>query len=161
MKGLDSAEALPYVDRARIGAAGASYGGYMMNWFLGHTDRFKALVNHAGVYNLTSMYGVTEELWFVEWDLLGTPWSNPEAYAKWSPHMFAKNFKTPTLVTHGELDFRVPIGEGFQLFTTLQRQGVPSKMLYFPDEGHWINKPANSALWYRTVLDWMNQWLRN
>lgn len=160
MKGLDYAEALPYVDRARIGAAGASYGGYMMNWFLGHTDRFKAVVSHAGVYNLTSMYGVTEELWFPEWDLLGTPWTNPEAYAKWSPHMFARNFKTPTLVTHGELDFRVPIGEGFQLFTTLQRLNVPSKMLYFPDEGHWINKPANSALWYRTVLDWMNQWVK-
>jgi len=160
MNGVDYAEKLPYVDGTKKVAAGASYGGYMMNWFLGHTDRFKAIVSHAGVFNLTSMYGVTEELWFPEWDLGGTPWTNPESYAKWSPHLFAKNFKTPTLVTHGELDFRVPVGEGLQLFTTLQRQGVPSKLLYFPDEGHWINKPQNSALWYRTFLEWMNRWIK-
>jgi len=160
MKGVDAAEKLPYVDATRKVAAGASYGGYMMNWFLGHTDRFKAIVSHAGVYNLTSMYGVTEELWFPEWDLGGMPWTNPESYAKWSPHTYAKNFKTPTLVSHGELDFRVPIGEGFQLFTTLQRQGVPSRLLYFPDEGHWINKPQNSALWYHTFLDWMGRWIK-
>ncbi len=160
MKGLDYAEALPYVDRTRMGAAGASYGGYMMNWFLGHTDRFKALVSHAGVYNLTSMYGVTEELWFVEWEFEGTPWTNRESYERWSPHRFADRFKTPTLVIHGELDFRVPVGEGFQLFTTLQRQGVPSRLLYFPDEGHWINKPQNSALWHRTFLAWIDQWVK-
>jgi dipeptidyl aminopeptidase/acylaminoacyl peptidase len=160
MKGADYAETLPYVDRTRTGAAGASYGGYMMNWFLGHTDRFKAIVSHAGVFNLTSMYGATEELWFPEWDLKGMPWTNPESYDKWSPHRYAKNFKTPTLVTHGELDFRVPIGEGLQLFTTLQRQGVPSKMIYFPDEGHWINKPANSALWYRAFIEWMDRWVK-
>ena len=160
MKGVDAAEKLPYVDATRKVAAGASYGGYMMNWFLGHTDRFKAIVSHAGVFNLTSMYGVTEELWFPEWDLGGMPWTNPESYAKWSPHTYAKSFKTPTLVSHGELDFRVPIGEGFQLFTTLQRQGVPSRLLYFPDEGHWINKPQNSALWYHTFLDWMNRWIK-
>ncbi len=160
MKGADFAEALPYVDRGRTGAAGASYGGYVMNWFLGHTDRFKALVSHAGVFNLTSMYGATEELWFPEWDLKGTPWTNPESYDRWSPHRYATNFKTPTLVTHGELDFRVPVGEGLQLFTTLQRRGVPSKMIYFPDEGHWINKPANAALWYRTFLEWMDRWVR-
>jgi dipeptidyl aminopeptidase/acylaminoacyl peptidase len=160
MRGADYAEALPYVDRERTVAAGASYGGYMMNWFLGHTDRFKAIVSHAGVFNLTSMYGATEELWFPEWDLKGTPWTNPESYDKWSPHRFAKNFKTPTLVTHGELDFRVPIGEGLQLFTTLQRLGVPSKMIYFPDEGHWINRPANSVLWYRTFIEWMDRWIK-
>ena len=160
MKGVDAAERLPYVDATRKVAAGASYGGYMMNWFLGHTDRFKAIVSHAGVFNLTSMYGVTEELWFPEWDLGGMPWTNPESYRKWSPHTYAKNFKTPTLVSHGELDFRVPIGEGFQLFTTLQRQGVPSRLLYFPDEGHWINKPQNSALWYHTFLDWMGRWIK-
>jgi dipeptidyl aminopeptidase/acylaminoacyl peptidase len=160
MKGADYAETLPYVDRTRTGAAGASFGGYMMNWFLGHTNRFKAIVSHAGVFNLTSMYGATEELWFPEWDLKGTPWTNPESYDKWSPHRYAKNFKTPTLVTHGELDFRVPIGEGLQLYTTLQRQGVPSKMLYFPDEGHWINKPANSELWYRTFIEWMDRWVK-
>jgi dipeptidyl aminopeptidase/acylaminoacyl peptidase len=160
MRGVDAAEKLPYVDATRKVAAGASYGGYMMNWFLGHTDRFKAIVSHAGVFNLTSMYGVTEELWFPEWDLGGVPWTNPESYAKWSPHTYAKSFKTPTLVTHGELDFRVPVGEGFQLFTTLQRQGVPSRLLYFPDEGHWINKPQNSALWYQTFLDWMGRWIK-
>jgi dipeptidyl aminopeptidase/acylaminoacyl peptidase len=160
MKGVDVAEKLPYVDPTRKGAAGGSFGGYMMNWFLGHTDRFKALVSHSGVFNTTSMYGVTEELWFPEWDLGGTPWSNPEAYAKWSPHTYAKNFKTPTLVIHGELDFRVPVAEGFQLFTTLQRQGVPSRLLYFPDEGHWIGKPQNSALWYRTFIEWMDRWVK-
>ncbi|MBP7570456.1 MAG: S9 family peptidase [Acidobacteria bacterium] len=159
MKGLDFAEALPYVERGRVGAAGASFGGYMMNWFLGHTTRFRAIVSHASVYNLTSMWGVTEELWFPEWDIKGTPWTNPEGYAKFSPHTYAKNFKTPTLVTHGELDFRVPIGEGLQLFTTLQRLEVPSRLVYFPDEGHWINRPANAALWYREFIEWMNKWV--
>lgn len=160
MKGADFAEALPYVEKGRTGAAGASFGGYMMDWFLGHTTRFRAIVTHAGVYNLTSMYGVTEELWFPEWDLKGTPWTNPDLYAKLSPHMYARNFKTPTLVTHGELDFRVPIGEGLQLFTTLQRLGVPSKMVYLPDEGHWINRPANAALWYREFIGWMDKWVK-
>jgi dipeptidyl aminopeptidase/acylaminoacyl peptidase len=161
MKGVDYAEKLPYVDATRKVAAGASYGGYMMNWFLGHTDRFRAIVSHAGVFNLTSMYGATEELWFPEWDLGGTPWTNPEGYAKWSPHTYAKNFRTPTLVTHGELDYRVPVGEGLQLFTTLQRMGVPSRLLIFPDEGHWIGKPQNAALWYRTFLEWMGRWAKN
>ena len=160
MKGADFAEALPYVEKGRTGAAGASYGGYMMNWFLGHTTRFRAIVSHAGVYNLASMYGVTEELWFPEWDLKGTPWTNPELYTRLSPHTYAKNFKTPTLVTHGELDFRVPIGEALQLFTALQRQGVPSKLVYLPDEGHWINKPANAALWYREFIAWMDRWVK-
>jgi len=160
MKGVDYVVKQGYVDPQRIGAAGGSYGGYMVNWMLGHTDRFKAFVSHAGLYNLMSMYGVTEELWFPEWEFNGVPWEKPELYQKWSPHMFAKNFKTPTLVTHGELDYRVPIGEGLQLFTTLQRRGVPSKLLYFPDEGHWINKPQNSELWYKTALDWFDQWLK-
>jgi dipeptidyl aminopeptidase/acylaminoacyl peptidase len=160
LKGADHVIKQGYVDPQRLGAAGGSYGGYMVNWMLGHTDRFKALVSHAGVYNLTSMYGVTEELWFPEWEFKGVPWERPELYQKWSPHLSAKNFKTPTLVIHGELDYRVPIGEGLQLFTTLQRKGVPSKLLYFPDEGHWILKPQNSELWYKTVLDWFDQWLK-
>ena len=158
MKGVDFAEALPYVDASRKAAAGASYGGYAMNWFLGHTDRFKAIVSHAGVFNLTSMWGVTEELWFPEWELGGPPWQNRAAYEKWSPHTYAQHFKTPTLVTHGEIDYRVPVGEAYQLFTTLQRQGVPSRLLVFPDEGHWINKPQNAALWYRTFLDWVGKY---
>jgi len=159
MKGVDHVIKLGYVDPNRLGAAGGSYGGYMVNWILGHTDRFKALVSHAGVYNLTSMYA-TEELWFTDWEFKGTPWDNPELYTKWSPHLSAKNFKTPTLVVHGELDYRVPVGEGLQLFSTLQRKGVPSKLLYYPDEGHWILKPQNSELWYKTVLDWFDQWLK-
>ncbi len=164
MNGVAQVAARPDVDRERIGAAGGSYGGYMVNWILGHNDdqrvKFKALVSHAGVFNLVSMYGVTEELWFPEWEFKGTPWDNPELYARWSPHLHAKNFKTPTLVTHGELDYRVPIGEGFQLFTYLQKQNVPSKLLYFPDEGHWILKPQNSALWYNTVLGWFDRYLK-
>ena len=153
-----------YVDRNRIGGAGASYGGYMIDWILGHNNdprfKFKALVSHAGVYNLTSMYGATEELWFVEWEFKGTPWSNPAMYQRWSPHMYAQNFNTPTLVTAGELDYRVPYGESLQLFTALQRKGVDSKLLIFPDEGHWILKPQNSELWYRTVLDWFDKYLK-
>ncbi len=159
MKGVDHMIKLGYVDPSRIGAAGGSYGGYMVNWIMGHTDRFKALVSHAGIFNSVSMYA-TEELWFQEWEFKGTPWDNPELYQKWSPHLHAKNFKTPTLVVHGELDYRVPIGEGIQLFSTLQRRGVPSKFLYYPDEGHWILKPQNSELWYKTVLDWFDQWLK-
>lgn len=159
MRGVDHVIAQGYVDPNRIGAAGGSYGGYMVNWILGHTDRFKALVSHAGIFNTTSMYA-TEELWFQEWEFKGAPWENPELYAKWSPHLFAKNFKTPTLVVHGELDYRVPVGEGLQLFSTLQRKGVPSKLLYYPDEGHWILKPQNSELWYKTVLGWLDQWLK-
>ncbi len=160
MNGVDRLAAMPFVDGSRIGAAGGSYGGYMVNWILGHSDRFKTLVSHAGVYNLESMYGVTEELWFTEWEFKGNPWDNPEQYTKWSPHRFAKNFKTPTLVIHGELDYRVPVGEGMQLFTALQRRGVPSKFLYFPDEGHWISKPQNSQLWYSTVQGWFDRFLK-
>lgn len=159
MKGVDYIINQGYVDPARMGAAGGSYGGYMTNWIEGHTDRFKALVTHAGIFNTTSMYA-TEELWFQEWEFKGTPWEHPELYTKWSPNLYAKNFKTPMLVVHGELDYRVPVGEGIQLFSTLQRKGVPSKFLYFPDEGHWILKPQNSELWYKTVLDWFDQWLK-
>lgn len=160
MNGVDMLAALPYVDGSRIGAAGGSYGGYMVDWILGHTDRFKALVSHAGVYDLKSEYGATEELWFPEWEFKGNPWDNPELYQRWSPDNFVKNFKTPTLVTHGELDFRVPINQGLELFTALQRRGIPSKMLYFPDEGHWVLKPQNSKLWYQTVGDWFDQYLK-
>jgi dipeptidyl aminopeptidase/acylaminoacyl peptidase len=160
MNGVDLLAAQPYVDANRMGAAGASYGGYMINWILGHTNRFKALVSHAGVYNLESMYGVTEEQWFPDWEFGGPPWENEEIYARLSPHKYAKNFNTPTLVSHGELDFRVPVGEGLQLFTALQRKGVPSRLLYFPDEGHWVLKPQNSKLWHQTVLDWLDRWLK-
>lgn len=152
-----------FIDRNRIGGAGASYGGYMVDWILGHNNdprfKFKALVSHAGVFNLTSMYGATEELWFPEWEFKGTPWTNPAMYQRWSPHMFVNNFNTPTLVTAGELDYRVPYTESLQLYTALQRKGVKSKLLLFPDEGHWILKPQNSKLWYWTVLDWFGKHL--
>ncbi|MDQ5844308.1 MAG: S9 family peptidase [Acidobacteriota bacterium] len=153
-----------YTDRTRIGGAGGSYGGYMVDWILGHNNdprfRFKALVSHAGVYNLESMYGATEELWFPEWEFKGTPWSNPAMYARWSPHKFVRNFNTPTLVTAGELDYRVPYTESLQLFTALQRQGVPSKLILYPDEGHWILKPQNSKLWYENVVGWFDKYLK-
>jgi dipeptidyl aminopeptidase/acylaminoacyl peptidase len=153
-----------FIDRNRIGAAGASYGGYMVNWIEGHNNdprfRFRVLVSHDGVYNLTSMYGATEELWFTDWEFKGTPWTNRAMYERWSPHNFVRNFNTPMLIIHGELDYRVPIGEGLQLFTALQRMGVDSKLLVFPDEGHWVLKPQNSQLWYHTVLDWLDKYLQ-
>lgn len=153
-----------FIDRNRVGAAGASYGGYMINWIEGHNNdprfRFKVLVSHDGVYNTESMYGATEELWFAEWEFKGTPWTNPALYARWSPSKFVKDFKTPILVIHGELDYRVPFGEGLQLFTAVQRMGVDSKLLVFPDEGHWVLKPQNSQLWYHTVLDWLDKYLK-
>jgi dipeptidyl aminopeptidase/acylaminoacyl peptidase len=153
-----------YLDRNRIGAAGASYGGYMVNWILGHNNdprfRFKVLVSHDGVYNLESMYGGTEELWFPEWEFKGTPWTNPAMYSRWSPHKFVQNFNTPILLIHGELDYRVPIGEGMQLFTAVQRKGIDSKMLIFPDEGHWVLKPQNLHLWFNTILDWVDKYLQ-
>jgi dipeptidyl aminopeptidase/acylaminoacyl peptidase len=153
-----------YIDRSRIGAAGASYGGYMVNWILGHNNdprfRYKVLVSHDGVYNLESMYATTEELWFPEWEFKGTPWTNPAMYSRWSPHKFVNNFNTPILIIHGELDYRVPISEGMQLFTAVQRKGIDSKMLIFPDEGHWVLKPQNSRLWFHTVLDWLDKYLQ-
>jgi dipeptidyl aminopeptidase/acylaminoacyl peptidase len=162
MKGLDYAEnTYPFIDKDRECALGASYGGYMANWVLGHTNRFKCIVSHDGMFNTYSAWGTTEELWFNNWEFKGTPYTNPEMYEKWNPRNFAKNFKTPTLVIHSQLDYRLDVSEGFQLFTTLQTMGVPSKMLYFPDEGHWILKPQNSQLWYKTVNDWVDQWTKN
>ena len=157
---VDHVAKLPYADANRMAAAGGSYGGYMVNWLLGHTDKFKAFISHAGVFDLRSMAGETEELWFPLWEFKGMPWQNPELYAKWSPSYFVENFKTPTLVIHGELDYRVPVGQGLQLFTSLQMQKVPSKLLLFPDEGHWILKPQNSVIWYNTFLDWIGEWTK-
>jgi dipeptidyl aminopeptidase/acylaminoacyl peptidase len=151
---------VPYADMARMVAGGGSYGGYMVDWLLGHTQRFKALVSHAGVYDLRSMFGATEELWFPLWEFGGTPWDRPEEYAKWSPSYYVKDFHTPTLVIAGELDFRVPYTQGLQLFTAVQLQKVPSKLLLFPDEGHWVLKPQNSLLWYKTFIDWIDSWAK-
>jgi dipeptidyl aminopeptidase/acylaminoacyl peptidase len=161
MKGTDFAEALPYVEKGRTSAAGASYGGYMIDWIAGHTDRFKALVSHDGVFDLRSMYGATEELWFVDWEFRGPYWENRELYEKWSPSGFVQNFKTPTLVVHSEKDYRVPFDQGLGMFTALQRKGVPSRLLVFPDENHWVLKPANSVRWYQEVLAWLDRWTKS
>lgn len=160
MLGLDYLLATyDFIASDRLGAAGASYGGYMINWILGQTDRFRCLVSHSGVFDLRSMYGSTEELWFPEWEFEGTPWSNPDQYQKWSPSSYVQNFKTPCLVIHSANDFRVPLCQGLQLFTALQRQQVPSRFLYFPDEDHFVQKPRNAELWWKTVLEWLTDYL--
>lgn len=164
MNGVADVIKKPYVDKTRIGAAGASYGGYMVDWILGHNNdprfKFKVFLSHAGVYNLESMATTTEEIWFVNWEFKGMPWENPVNYNRWSPHKFAKNFNTPTLVTAGELDYRVPYDQSLQLYTTLQLRGVPSKLIMFPDEGHWILKPQNSEFWHNQVMDWFRTYLK-
>ncbi len=149
-----------FIDKNNTFAAGASYGGYMINWLEGHENRFNAVVCHDGVFNLESMYGSTEELWFPEWEYKGTPWTNRDMYVRWSPHQFVKNFKTPMLVVHGANDFRVPESQAFELFTALQKMGVKSKFLYFPDETHFVTKPQNAKLWWSTVFDWFEQFKR-
>ena len=163
MKGMDAALARwKWIDSTRLGAGGGSYGGYMTNWIAGHSTRFKALATHAGVFNLDAMYGATEELWFNDWEF-GGPWWDPKAqkeqYRRWSPHLFAQHFKTPTLVMHGELDYRVPYSEGLSMFTALQRRNVPSRLVVFPDEGHWISKPQNQRLWWNEMQGWFRRWL--
>lgn len=150
----------PFIDMYRLGAAGASYGGYMIDWIAGQTEMFDCLVSHSGVFDLRSMYGATEELWFPEWEYQGTPWTSPEQYTKWSPSMYVKNFKTPTLVIHSANDLRVPLEQGLQFFTSLQRMGVPSKLLYFPDEDHFISKPQNAELWWKTIHEWLAAYLK-
>jgi dipeptidyl aminopeptidase/acylaminoacyl peptidase len=163
MNGLDAALARnSWMDRSRLGAAGGSFGGYMVDWIAGHTTRFKSLVTHAGPFNLENMNTATEEVWFPEWEYGGDFW-NPKAmkeqYRVFSPHLYAQNFKTPTLVTGGELDFRVPYTEDLSMFTALQRQGVPSRLVIFPDEGHWILKPQNQRLWWGEVQGWLSKYL--
>jgi dipeptidyl aminopeptidase/acylaminoacyl peptidase len=161
-KGLDAALAkYPWLDGTRACALGGSYGGYMINWIAGNwPDRFSCLVNHDGNLDERMAYYATEELWFPEWDHGGTPWSHPDGYAKHNPIDHVAKWKTPMLVIHGARDFRVVESQGMATFTALQRRGIPSRFLYFPDENHWVLKPANSVLWYETVLDWMNRWLK-
>jgi dipeptidyl aminopeptidase/acylaminoacyl peptidase len=161
MRGLDHAEQhYPFIDKTRECALGASYGGYMADWILGHTDRFACVVSHDGMFNTESAYGETDELWFPEWEFKGTPWTNRLMYRRWSPMLESTRMKTPTLVIHGQLDYRLELSEGLQLYTTLQRMHVPSEMLYFPDEGHWVLKPQNSQLWYKTVDAWCDKWTK-
>ncbi|MBV8312782.1 MAG: S9 family peptidase [Planctomycetaceae bacterium] len=161
MKGLDFAlEQYPFLDKTKLAAAGGSYGGFMVNWICGHTDRFKALISHAGVFDLVSMYGTTEELWFPEWEYGGFPWDRAEHYRDRSPSTYARGFRTPTLVIHGALDFRVADAQGLGMFTCLQRLGVPSRYVWFPDEGHWIAKPQNRIVWWREVQAWLAKYLK-
>ncbi len=163
MKGLDWLDQQPWVDKDRIGSAGASFGGYMMNWFAVNTNRFKCLITHCSVWNFESMYATTDELWFDEWEHGGPPWGkNRASYEKHSPHRLAANlarFKTPMLVIHGERDYRVPVTQGLECYGVLKAKGVPARLVYFPDENHWILKPRNSLLWYREVHQWLARWL--
>ena len=163
MKGVDAALAkYAFIDGKRMAAAGGSYGGYMANWLATHTDRFKAIVSHAGIWDKNSMYA-TEELWFEEHDMQGTPWSAPDNYKKWAPMTYAAalgKFKTPTLVIGGERDYRVPYTQSLEFFSALQRQGAPSKLVIFPDEGHWVLKPLNSQFWYKTFIDWVEKYTK-
>ncbi len=161
MKGLDYLLATyPFIDGSRLAAAGASYGGYMIFWMGTHTDRFKCLVAHDGVFNAESMYGSTEELWFPEWDFGGAPWESREIYRRWSPHNFSQHLKTPMLVVHGQLDYRIDVSQGLEAYTALRRQNVPARFLYFPDEGHWVLKPCNRRVWWSEVLGWLDKYLK-
>jgi len=162
MNGLDYViQHYDFADGNKVAAMGGSFGGYAVNWFLGHTDRFKCLISHAGLYNLVSFYGSTEELWFPAWDLGETPWDEPELYNKWSPHHHAKKFRTPTLVIHCEQDYRVLYSESLQLFTALQRQGIPSRLVIFPDEGHVIKGHQNNVRWWKEMHRWLHMYLKD
>ena len=160
----DDMMAEPFIDRDRVAAIGASFGGYTAYWLMGnHQDRFCTLISHAGVFNLESMYGSTEELFFVNWDLGGPYWKTAEIqkdYDRFSPHRFVGNWKTPLLVIHGEKDFRVPITQGMEAFTAAQVEGIPSRFLYFPNEGHWIMSPQNGVLWHRVFFDWLSRYCK-
>lgn len=161
MKGLDYAiEHYDCIDKDKTAAIGGSFGGYSVNWIMGHTQRFKCIVSHASLYNLTSFYGATEELWFPAWDMGETPWTEPDLYERWSPHVYAENFKTPTLVIHGEIDYRVPFTESLQLFTALKRQGIESRLVTFPDEGHVISNPQNNVRWWKEIHRWFQEYLK-
>ena len=161
LSAIDDVAAEPYVDESRLGAIGASFGGYTVYWLAGnHEGRFSTLVSHAGLFNLESMYGATEEMFFVNFDLGGAYWDGSESYEKFSPHKFVQNWDTPILVIHGEKDFRVPIGEGMQAFAAAQLRGIESRFLYFPQEGHWILSPQNGILWHRVFFDWLARYLQ-
>jgi dipeptidyl aminopeptidase/acylaminoacyl peptidase len=157
-------ESFDFINQDKIAAAGASYGGYMINWTEGHIESFKypfkCLISHDGAFNLYSKYLTTEELWFPEWEFDGPYWENDKYYEMWSPHKFIKNFKTPMLIIHGEKDYRLDFGESLMAFTALRRKGVPAKLVLFPDEGHWVQKPKNSRFWHKTIFDWLDQYIK-
>lgn len=148
-----------FIDRERMAAAGASYGGYLSNWIATHQHPFKCIISHAGIWDIKSKYGTTDELWFPEWEFGGDPYNNPELYEKWSPSSYAKNLKVPMLIIHGANDFRVSENQGFQIFTALKRLGVEGKLLYFPDETHFVSKPKNAKLWWEEVLNFLKKYL--
>jgi len=161
-KGLAAAlEKYPFLDGQRVAALGASYGGWMINWIAGSwPDRFRCLVSHDGNLDERAAYYMTEELWFPEWDHEGTPWDNPAGYEKHNPQNLVQNWQTPILVIHGAKDYRVVETQGFATFTAAQRRGIPSKLLYFPDENHWVLEPHNSILWHDTVIQWIDEWTK-
>jgi dipeptidyl aminopeptidase/acylaminoacyl peptidase len=160
MEAVDVAMEWPYVDKTRLAAAGASYGGYMANWVEGHTDRFRAIVSHDGLYDLFTALYSADFIGGIDKEFGGTPWENPQVLTQQGPTTYAKNFKTPMLVVHGEKDYRVDPSNGLAMFQVLQAMRVPSKLLYFSEENHWVLKPADSILWYHTVLDWLDHWVK-
>jgi dipeptidyl aminopeptidase/acylaminoacyl peptidase len=163
LSAIDDISKESYVDKNRLGAVGASFGGYTVYWLMGnHNKRFTTFIAHGGVFNLEAMYGATEEIFFSDFEMKGSYWNQPEppSYAKFSPHQFIKNWDTPILVIHNEKDFRVPLTEGLQAFSAAQLKGLKSRFLYFPDEGHWVVKPQNSVLWNRVFFDWLGQTLK-
>jgi dipeptidyl aminopeptidase/acylaminoacyl peptidase len=163
LSAIDDVSKEPYVNKDKLGSVGASFGGYSVYWLAGHHQkRFKAFIAHCGVFDLKSMYGTTEELWFPDFDLGGRYWKDPmpESYKKFSPSDYIQNWDTPMLVIHNEKDFRVPLGQGMEAFTAARLQNIPARFLYFPDEGHWVNKPQNSILWQRVFFDWLDKYLK-
>jgi dipeptidyl aminopeptidase/acylaminoacyl peptidase len=163
LSAIDHVAQEPYVDKEKLGAVGASFGGFSVFWLAGnHQGRFKSFIAHAGVFNLESMYGHTEEIFFANHDMGGPFWQDPQprSYRTFSPHLFVQNWDTPILIIHGAQDFRVPESEGMQAFTAAQLRGIPSKFLYFPQENHWIASAHNSVLWQREFFDWLDQWLK-
>ncbi|NNF06553.1 MAG: S9 family peptidase, partial [Candidatus Eisenbacteria bacterium] len=148
-----------YCDRERTCAIGASFGGFMVNWMATQTNRFKCFVSHDGIFNTEMMNWATDELWFTEWEFNGLPSEARESYLQYSPHRLVHQIETPMLVIQGELDYRCTTGEGLGLFTALRRHGVDARLLYFPDEGHWVLKPKNRKVWYKTVLDWIEKYI--
>ncbi|MBU1064127.1 S9 family peptidase [bacterium] len=153
-----------FIDKNQLAAAGASYGGYMMNWIEGHMDAFpvpfKTLVNHDGTFNLYTNFLTTEELWFPEWEFNGPYWEDEQYYQKWSPHNYVNNFKTPMLIIHGEHDYRLAYTEGLMPFTALRRKGIPAKLVIFPDETHFVSKPQNSRFWHQTIFEWLDSYIK-
>jgi dipeptidyl aminopeptidase/acylaminoacyl peptidase len=164
LSAIDDAKTERYIDETRLGAVGASFGGYSVYWLAGnHNKRFKSFISHCGLYNLESWYGTTEEMFFANHDMGGAYFDEkvPSTYQYDSPHKYARNWDTPIMVIHGEKDFRVPISEGMQAFQTAKLKGIPSRFLYFPNEGHWVLKPQNGILWQRVFFDWLDKTLKH